>query len=141
MTRILSSSETERLEALRRYEVLDRKQAAALEALGRQVVGQLELRRTKNALLRTVEESRAAEKALKESEQVNTRILESSHDCVKVLDLEGRLLSMNALGMEMLEICDFALVKNSLWVDFWQGEDGVAARNAVEAARNGGMGR
>ncbi len=120
---------------------LTARQGAALEALSRQVVGQLELRRTKNDLLRTVEESRAAEKALRESEQVNTRILESSHDCVKVLDLEGRLLSMNALGMEMLEICDFAPVKNSLWVDFWQGEDRAAALNAVEAARNGGMGR
>jgi formate hydrogenlyase transcriptional activator len=117
------------------------RQKAALEILGRQVVELLELRRTKNDLLRTVEESRAAEKALKESEQVNTRILESSHDCVKVLDLEGRLLSMNAGGMAMLEICDFSAVKDSAWIDFWQGEDREAARKAVEAARDGGMGR
>ena len=116
-------------------------QAAALEALSRQVMGQLELRRTRNDLFRTVEESRAREKALRESEQVNTRILESSHDCVKVLDLEGRLLSMNAGGMEMLEICDFAKVKNSSWIDFWRGEDRAAARSAVETARGGGMGR
>ena len=116
-------------------------QWAALEALSRQVVGQLELRRTRNDLLRTVAESRAAEDALRESEQVNTRILESSRDCVKVLDLEGRLLSMNAGGMALLEICDFAPLKNSSWIDFWQGEDRVAARAAVETARQGGVGR
>ena len=33
-------------------------------------------------------------------------MIECSRDCIKVLDLEGRLLSMNAGGMEALEICD-----------------------------------
>ncbi len=116
-------------------------QRTALEALSRQVVSQLELRKTKNDLLRTIEESRAAENALRESEQFTTRILESSRDCVKVLDLEGRLLSMNAGGMATLEICDFTPLRNSSWIEFWQGEDRVAARHAVEAARSGGTGR
>ncbi|HKF42741.1 MAG TPA: sigma 54-interacting transcriptional regulator [Thermoanaerobaculia bacterium] len=78
---------------------------------------------------------------LRESEQFNTRILEASRDCVKVLDLEGRLLSMNKGGMEMLEICDFGPLKNSYWIDFWEGNDRAAAKSAVEAAREGGMGR
>src|SRR5262249_55707066 len=68
-------------------------------------------------------------------------ILEPSHDCVKVLDLEGRLLSMNAGGMELLEICDFEPLKNSRWVEFWEGKDRAAAQSAIDAARGGGMGR
>ena len=48
------------------------------------------------------------EEALRRSEEISTRLIESSRDCIKVLDLEGCLLSMNAHGMRVLEICDFA---------------------------------
>src|SRR5215813_3634167 len=69
------------------------------------------------------------------------RLIEGSPDCIKVLDLEGRLLSMNAGGMEALEICDLAPFIGSSWIDFWKGKDREAARSAVAAARNGGIGR
>jgi PAS domain S-box-containing protein len=75
------------------------------------------------------------------SEDFKTRLIEGSPDCIKVLDLEGRLLSMNAGGMAVLEICDLKPFIGSAWVDFWQGEDRKAAQDAVNAARNGGMGR
>ncbi len=70
-----------------------------------------------------------------------SRLIEGSHDCIKVLDLEGRLLSMNEGGQKVLEICDLESVLGSFWVDFWEGADREAARNAVETARNGGVGR
>src|SRR5258705_3702588 len=69
------------------------------------------------------------------------RLIEASRDCIKVLNLEGRLLSMNAGGMEALEICDLAPFIGSCWIDFWQGADRDAARAAVEKARQGGVGR
>ncbi|NUO78545.1 PAS domain S-box protein [candidate division KSB1 bacterium] len=69
------------------------------------------------------------------------RIVAASADCIKVLDLEGRLLSMNAGGMAALEICDFAPLANSSWTDFWQGEDREAAAEALRKARSGGVGR
>jgi len=75
------------------------------------------------------------------SEEFKTRLIEGSPDCLKVLDLDGRLLSMNAGGMAVLEICDLAPVLNSSWIDFWQGEDRENARKAVVTARNGGIGR
>ena len=69
------------------------------------------------------------------------RVVEGSPDCLKVLDLDGRLLSMNAGGMKALEICDLATVLNCSWMDFWTGADREAARTAVEAARKGEIGR
>lgn len=47
------------------------------------------------------------EEALRRNEELTTRLIESSHDCIKVLDLNGHLLAMNAHGMAALEICDF----------------------------------
>src|SRR5215469_5508690 len=75
------------------------------------------------------------------AEDLSARLIEGSPDCLKVLDLEGRLLSINAGGMKALEICDLSPVLNSLWIDFWHGEDRTAAEKAVNIARQGGIGR
>ena len=84
---------------------------------------------------------RKTEEALREAEEFQRRLIDSSHDCVKMLDLDGRLLWMNEGGMLMLEICDFGPLVNSSWIQFWEGEDANAAQAAVEAARRGGIGR
>src|SRR6266853_114388 len=75
------------------------------------------------------------------SADFKTRLIEGSPDCIKVLDLDGRLLSMNAGGMAVLEICDLKPFIGAAWIDFWQGEDRQAAQAAVKTARNGGLGR
>src|SRR5262245_3853202 len=98
---------------------LSENQQEALRALAHQVVAHLELRRTRDTLAGTIASAVERERALRESEQLKTRMIESSSDCIKVLDLEGRLLSMNAGGMALLEICDFPAIRNSCWVDFW----------------------
>jgi formate hydrogenlyase transcriptional activator len=82
-----------------------------------------------------------AEEALRKSEEFKSRLIASSHDCIKVLDPAGRLLSMNEGGMQALEICDLGAVVNSPWIDFWEGDDREAARAAVKAASSGGTGR
>lgn len=69
--------------------------------------------------------------------QLLARIIATSRDCIKVLDLEGRLLFMNEGGMRELEICELGTVLNSSWIEFWQGKDREAARAAVESARKG----
>src|SRR6202161_1498409 len=58
-----------------------------------------------------------------------------------MLDLEGRLLWMNEGGMQALEICDLGPFVNSSWLEFWEGDDAKAVREAVETARKGGTGR
>ena len=75
--------------------------------------------------------------ALRASEEFKDRLLACGRDCIKVLDLEGRLIYMNEGGMQSLEICDLAPVLNSSWIDFWEGQDREAARAAVDAARRG----
>jgi PAS domain S-box-containing protein len=67
--------------------------------------------------------------------------IEGNPDCIKVLDLDGRLLSMNAGGMSALEIWDLTPFIGSSWMDFWQGADREAAQAAVKTAREGGIGR
>jgi formate hydrogenlyase transcriptional activator len=86
------------------------------------------------------EQTRAAE-ALRSSQEFSDRLIASSRDCIKVLDLEGCLLFMNQGGMQVLEICDIGPFLNKSWIDFWEGADRDAAREAVRIARQGGVGR
>ncbi|PYX06698.1 MAG: hypothetical protein DMG85_12755 [Acidobacteria bacterium] len=120
---------------------LSDQQQQALRVLSSQLVSQLEARRTKSDLERVTAESEEAAESLRASEEFKSRLIACSRDCIKVLDLEGRLVFMNEGGKEVLEICDVAPFLNSSWIDFWQGEDREAARAAVEAARAGKTGR
>jgi formate hydrogenlyase transcriptional activator len=70
-----------------------------------------------------------------------SRLVEGCPDCLKVLDLDGHLLSMNTGGMHTLEICDLEPLRNSSWPDFWQGDDKQKALAAVATARAGKVGR
>jgi formate hydrogenlyase transcriptional activator len=81
------------------------------------------------------------EEALRRSEEFAARLIESSRDCIKVLDLQGHLLSINAHGMTALEICDFGPILGSPWVEFWDGKDREHAKAALEQARQGQVGR
>ena len=74
-------------------------------------------------------------------ESFRTRLIEGSPDCIKVLDLDGRLIYMNEGGMQSLEICDLGPVLNSPWIEFWEGQDRESAAAAVDAARRGEIGR
>jgi PAS domain S-box-containing protein len=116
-------------------------QMRALRLLGREVMTQLEIRKIQTDLAELASQNKAAAEALRVSEEFKARLIASSQDCIKVLDLDGRLLFMNEGGMQVLEICDLGPVLHTPWVDFWQGEDRAEAVAAVETARNGGVGR
>ena len=80
-----------------------------------------------------------ATEALNNEKEFNRSIIDSSPDCIKVLDLDGRLLSIyncHRLGIE-----DAQPYLNTSWFDFWHGEDRVAACAAVDAAKAGAEGR
>ena len=93
------------------------------------------------ALNELLAEQRAILSALRASEEFKTQLIETSQDCIKVLDLEGHLLSMNAGGMRVLEICDFTTVQGAYWPEFWQGDYREAALNAMAAAKTNQVGR
>ena len=77
--------------------------------------------------------------ALRESEAFNRSIVESSSDCIKVLDLTGNLLSFRC-GQELLGIDDVQPYLHKSWINFWEGGDRQAAQAAVEKAAAGGVG-
>jgi len=101
---------------------------------------QLELHRVKAELGRMAAEQQLASESLRASEEFKSRLITCSRDCIKILDLEGRILFMNQAGMQALEICDADLTPDSSWIDFWEGEDREAARAAVKEAVAGGTG-
>jgi PAS domain S-box-containing protein len=87
-----------------------------------------------------VGERREQDEALRRSEQFSRSIIESSRDCIKVLDLNGDLLSISGNGLQMLGIADPARYLHKPWLDFWDGEPREAAAAALQSARQGGSG-
>ncbi|MFD1733832.1 PAS domain-containing protein [Deinococcus malanensis] len=64
-------------------------------------------------------------------------MMDASTSCIKVLDLDSRLLSMNAGGMATMEIDNFDACRNVLWLDFWDGPTRGRVEAALERARRG----
>jgi PAS domain S-box-containing protein len=87
-----------------------------------------------------VTDHKQAEAELRESEELNQRILESSQDSIKVLTLEGNLLYINAGGVCSLED-DSSLLANTNWISLWRGDVLNQAEAAIAAAKAGKMGR
>jgi PAS domain S-box-containing protein len=81
-----------------------------------------------------------AESGLREREEFLAGIIESSPDCIKVLALDGRILSINGAGARALEIDDVHTLLGQSWIAYWQGDDRAAARHALEAAVQGETG-
>ena len=82
-----------------------------------------------------------SEEALRQAEELNRRIVESSGDCVKILDLDGRLLYMNPEGVRALEMADAGELLQRSLAGFFDGEMRKAADAAISVAREGGRGR
>jgi two-component sensor histidine kinase len=64
-------------------------------------------------------------------------LLASSGDCIKVLDLEGRLVFMSEGGRRVMEVDDFSRIAFSAWSSFWNDGGGEQAREALNAAQSG----
>jgi PAS domain S-box-containing protein len=90
---------------------------------------------------RNITARKQAEEDLRRSEEFNRRILDSSYDCIKVLDLSGKLLYINGGGQELLEIDDPTTFLNSQWTSFWQDTAYQAALDAISTAKEGGIGK
>ncbi len=87
-----------------------------------------------------ITERKKAEEALQKNEEFTRRVIESSNDCIKVLDLEGHLLSMSCGGQKMLELDDASMLLNSSFIDFWKGQEKEGCIEAIEKAKRGGTG-
>ena len=87
-----------------------------------------------------VTESKRAEEALRQSDEFSHHIIESSTDCIKILDLDGNLLYLNRFGQQVLEINDFSSCLGKPWLDLCQGADMQAAHLAIARAKAGRTG-
>ncbi|WP_159992502.1 EAL domain-containing protein [Roseomonas sp. 18066] len=64
-------------------------------------------------------------------------ILEGTTDCIKVLDLRGRLLFINSPGLQLFETSAASDVIGSDWTAFWPDQLRGAAQGAIRAAAKG----
>ncbi|MGQ0543443.1 MAG: PAS domain S-box protein, partial [Blastocatellia bacterium] len=92
-------------------------------------------------IARDITERKLAEEKLSQSEEFNRGIINSSLDCIKTLDIDGKLLSMSSGGQSLLCITDLEPFLNKPWIEFWEGEDQKAAQAAIASAAAGETGR
>ncbi len=71
------------------------------------------------------------------SERMVQGLIATLPDCVKVLNLEGRLISMSPTGQKLLEIDDITPYLGSYWPQWWSEETAPVAEAAVRAAADG----
>jgi PAS domain S-box-containing protein len=64
-------------------------------------------------------------------------VLSGCGDCIKILDLDGRLQFMSEGGKRVMEVEDFSALQGCPWPDFWAGEGNMQASDAVAEARAG----
>lgn len=88
-----------------------------------------------------VTERKRSEEALRQAQELNRRIVDCTGDCVKILDLEGRLLFINPVGLRLMEIPDVSQLLNRSLAEFFEGEMREAAERAIASAGRGGVGR
>jgi two-component sensor histidine kinase len=79
----------------------------------------------------------AASGALVGNNDLLRGILSGCGDCIKILDLDGRLQFMSDGGKRVMEVDDFSVLKGCPWPDFWAGEGYAQATAAVQAAKEG----
>ena len=105
------------------------------------LVGAASLENGGVAFVLDLTERKLAERALRDSEELKRRIIESSRDCIKVLDLDGNLLFMSSGGQQLLEIDNIQPYLNTCWINFWRPEDRPKISQALATARAGGIGK
>ncbi len=71
------------------------------------------------------------------STQFSRSILDNSPDCIKIIDISGRLLDMNEGGRKQMHITDFSQVIHTPWHEFWPVEERHKAIEAIHLARQG----
>lgn len=71
------------------------------------------------------------------SDAFSRTVLESSPDCMKVLDCDGRLQYMNANGMCLMEVDDFCVIEDKPWWELWPPESQDLVKASVQKAFEG----
>jgi PAS domain S-box-containing protein len=65
---------------------------------------------------------------------------DSATDSIKVLDVDGIVLSFNPAGYDLMELDSPTDVIGKSWLSLWKGETEDLAKNALKSARGGKSG-
>src|SRR3990167_6797382 len=95
--------------------LFDEAELKMLYSVGNQVALAVECARVHEHLEQLVEEKTSA---LRASEMRLRTIIEAEPECVKIMDAEGRLVQMNAMGLVMLEADSFEQVQGRKIAEF-----------------------
>jgi PAS domain S-box-containing protein len=87
--------------------------------------------------IRDLSDRKETERLLHQSEAFNKSIIESSSDCIKVLDLKGRLLFMSSGGQQLLNIPCIEPYLNQYYADFWSEEYQPIVKSCIKASSEG----
>ena len=88
------------------------------------------------SIVRDVTEWKRVTEQLRKSEEFNRRIIESSSDGIKVLDLDARLKWMSRTALQQVELEEFT-IENLRILDHLSDADRRAAERAFALARSG----
>lgn len=83
----------------------------------------------------------AAGGGLTDNADILRGVLAGCGDCIKILDLDGRLQFMSEGGKRVMEVENFGALKGCPWPDFWAGTGNTDAKQAVATAISGGTAR
>jgi PAS domain S-box-containing protein len=114
---------------------------ALLGQISNAVAGLLALGATFYFALGSARLRRRREAELQQTEELSSRIIEGSADCVCILDLNGRILSMNSEGQRRRDVNRLGAILHTSWLDLWPGDTAANARQAIGEARTGSVGR
>jgi PAS domain-containing protein len=87
------------------------------------------------SIVRDVTDAKRTTEKLRKSDEFNRRIIESSNDGIKVLDLEGRLKWMSRTALRQVDLEEFT-IENLRIPDFLSDNDRQAALEALARARS-----
>lgn len=88
-------------------------------------------------IMQEITDKKIAEEAFRKSEFFNRAIIESSRDCIKVLDLNGGITWISEAGRKALQIEDPEHVRGKLWAEFWEGDQSIEAQEVIAAVARG----
>ncbi len=89
------------------------------------------------AVVEDIDETKRTEAALRSSEAFSKSIVDSSRDCIKVLDRDGVLRYMSRGGQELMGVKNLSAVLGKSYLEFWSGNERTAAAEALAGARAG----
>ncbi|MDZ7896415.1 MAG: PAS domain S-box protein [Arcicella sp.] len=84
-----------------------------------------------------IDEQKQIELTIIQEKEFSRSVFESSPDCLKVIDANGRIQHMNFNGQCLMEIDNFNEFKNKQWSDFWGNENHILIENSIQKALSG----